>query len=256
MNRILLGLFSLAIGSVACAYGAYSTRDADFYVQLRDWNRLLQYSSHWTEEHPREARGWYYLGTAYLTGLQRPADAITPLERAIQLKRDWDSAWSALGCAYLQVQRYADASQAFEQATKLAPANPDNWNNLASAYAGADEVDRAEHALDAEQLQASKWASNTDWYALGNGYAKLGRYAKAVAAYRRAVSLDERVAEAWNNLGVAEERLGNENDALIHYQRAAALGDELGTSNVQRLRSAPTRVRSARAHAWQTSPAG
>jgi tetratricopeptide (TPR) repeat protein len=236
-KRILLGVLSLAIFSVACAEGFYSARDADFYMQLRDWNRLLQYSSRWTEQQPHDARGWYYLGTAYLSGLHEPANAVKPLERATELKRDWDGAWSALGCAYLNVQRYSEAARAFEQATKLAPGNPSHWNNLASAYVGNGQMDRAGQALDAEQVQASKWASNADWYALGNAYYNLGRYANAVAAYQRAVSLDERVSAAWNNLGVAEERLGKASDALLHYQRAAALGDELGSANAQRLQS-------------------
>jgi tetratricopeptide (TPR) repeat protein len=256
IKRIVLSVFSLAMFSVAGAQGSHTTRAANFYVQLRDWNRLLQYGSGWSEQRPRDARGWYYLGTAYLTGLQQPADAIKPLERAAQLKSDWKDAWDALGVAYLQMQRYADAARAFELAVKLAPADPSSWNHLASAYAGADRAEPAERALDAEQVEAAKWASNADWYALGNGYVQLGCYAKAVVAYQRAISLDERVAAAWNNLGVAEERLGNGRDALFHYQRAAALGDELGVSNVQRLQSTPEQVRRALAHAWQSDQPG
>jgi tetratricopeptide (TPR) repeat protein len=256
MNRILFGLLCLATVSVATAQGVYSARGANFYVQTRDWDALFQYSSRWTEQQPHDARGWYYLGTAYVGGLQQPSNAIAPLQRATQLKGDWDSAWSALGAAYLQAQRYEDASHAFEQAVKLAPASPNNWISLASAYASFHEMARAEQALDAGQVQASKWASNADWYAFGNGYADVGCYAKAAAAYRHALDLDERVSEAWNNLGVAEERLGHKADALVHYQRAAALGDELGESNALRLQSPPTQVRSAQAHAAQRTPAG
>jgi Flp pilus assembly protein TadD len=256
MKRLLFSMLSFAMVSMACAHGSYSDRDAKFYVELRDWNRLQQYSSHWTDDQPRDARGWYYLGTAMLGGMQPPEHAIRPLERATQLRHDWEAAWNALGVAYRDAQRYQDAAQAFEQATRLAPGNPGYWNNLASAYAGAEQTDRAERALDAEQAQASRWASNADWYALGNGYANLGSFAKAAEAYEHAVRLDERVAEAWNNLGVAEEHLGHSSNALADYQHAAALGDDLGDSNFRRLQSASTRVRSAQAHAWQTNHPG
>jgi tetratricopeptide (TPR) repeat protein len=256
IKQLFLGVFSFAMVSMACAHGAYSARDADFYVELRDWNRLYQYSHHWSEEQPRDPKGWYYLGSALLRGRQQPADAIRALEQATRLKPDWDAAWAALGSAYQEAQRDADAAQAFEQAARIAPGTPGHWNNLASAYAGAGEADRAERALDAEQSQAWRWASNVDWYTLGNGYADLSCYAKAVEAYQHAVNLDERVAEAWNNLGVAEEHLGHSARALVDYQRAAALGDDLGASNSQRLQSAPTRVRSAQAHAWQASHPG
>jgi tetratricopeptide (TPR) repeat protein len=256
IKSLFFGVLSFAMVAVAGAQGSYSARDANFYIELRDWSRLHQYSSHWTYDQPRDARGWYYLGTALLDGMQQPSDAIPPLERATQLRHDWEAAWNALGLAYRDMQRYADAAEAFEQAVRLAPGNPSYWNNLASAYAGAEQTDRAEQALDAEQVQASRWASNDDWYALGNGYAKLGCFAKAVDAYEHAVHLDERVAEAWNNLGVAEEQLGHRPQALADYQRAAALGDDLGETNAKRLQSVPTRVRSAQAHAWPANHPG
>lgn len=256
IKSLWFGVVCLAMISAVSAQGAYSSRDADFYVELRDWSRLYQYSNRWTQQQPKDAKAWYYLGTAYLRGLQQPADAIAPLEQATRLTPDWDAAWASLGLAYLDVERYADAAHAFERAARIAPSMPGHWNDLAAAYALTGDADRAERALDAQQSQASRWASNVDWYTLGNGYANLGSFAKAIEAYQHAVQMDERVAEAWNNLGVAEEHLGHNAHALADYQRAAALGDDLGASNSVRLQSAATRVRSAQAHAWQSSHPG
>jgi tetratricopeptide (TPR) repeat protein len=259
MIRAVLGLISLAVVSIACGQGSFSSAAADVYLQQQDWKALAKYSRDWTFAAPGDAKAWYYLGTAYLVGLHRPEDAASPLLRATQLKPHWDVAWAALGIDNLDLHRLTEAAQAFEQTTSLAPTNPNHWNNLAAAYAAAHRADLAEGALDREQAQAVRWASNADWYALGNGYASIGRFEKAIEAYRHSLHLEEHVAEVWNNLGVAQESLGDLAEAQLSYRRAAGLGDDLGTQNLQRLQSIDLPIRTAdaaQAHAWETSYPG
>jgi hypothetical protein len=46
---------------------------------------------------------------------------------------------------------------------------------------------------------------------------------------------------AWNNLGVVEESLGQNATALADYQRAANLGNRLASGNFARLKQLSTR---------------
>jgi tetratricopeptide (TPR) repeat protein len=56
-------------------------------------------------------------------------------------------------------------------------------------------------------------------------YAKKGDYAAAVRDYRRSLALEPDVS-AWNNLGDALERLGELEEAVVCYRRAADLSPD------------------------------
>jgi Flp pilus assembly protein TadD/energy-coupling factor transporter ATP-binding protein EcfA2 len=58
-------------------------------------------------------------------------------------------------------------------------------------------------------------------------HAKLGRYKEAEAAYRQAISLDEKFAYAWNGLGnLLKDHLGRYEEAEAAYRQAIALDEK------------------------------
>lgn len=55
---------------------------------------------------------------------------------------------------------------------------------------------------------------------LGNGYSKLNRFEEAIAAYKRAITIDPNYAEAYNNLGSVYGELGQHLQEIDAYRQA------------------------------------
>ena len=126
------------------------------------------------------------LGQAQLLA-QRPADALTTLERIPPGDSDYPTALKVKAKALYLLHRDAEAVDSLKQAASRTP-------------------------LDAEIP-----------YDLGRIYYQIGRHADAAAAFRQATTLDPRAYKAWDNLGLAIEALGDVAEAQQHYLKALAL---------------------------------
>jgi tetratricopeptide (TPR) repeat protein len=81
----------------------------------------------------------------------------------------------------------------------------------------------AAHIAELESAAASKTSDARAQYAVGNAYFDAHRYAEAQTAYLRAVSLDEKFADAHTNLGLVYRLQGNVEGAIQEYQRALSI---------------------------------
>jgi tetratricopeptide (TPR) repeat protein len=72
----------------------------------------------------------------------------------------------------------------------------------------------------APQLPLPETESVADSFTLGNLCLQQGRYADAVAAYQSAVKADPAFAEAWNNLAIAYQDLGQEDKAMAAFRKS------------------------------------
>ncbi len=126
------------------------------------------------------------LGQAHLLA-QRPAEAVTTLDRIQASDSEYPSALKVKAKALYLLHRDAEAMDALKQAALRTP-------------------------LDAEIP-----------YDLGRIYYQLGRHADAAAAFRQATTIDARSYKAWDNLGLATEALGDVAQAQQHYLKALAL---------------------------------
>ena len=61
---------------------------------------------------------------------------------------------------------------------------------------------------------------------LGNARYALGQYAPAEEAFRRAIDVDSKAPQAWNNLAYALVRQGEKADAVKAAETAVALAGE------------------------------
>jgi tetratricopeptide (TPR) repeat protein len=126
------------------------------------------------------------LGQAQLLA-QRPADALTTLDRIPPGDADYPAALKVKAKALYLLRRDAEAVESLKQAASRTP-------------------------QDAEIP-----------YDLGRIYYQIGRHADAAAAFRQATTLDPRAYKAWDNLGLAMEALGDVAQAQQHYLKALAL---------------------------------
>jgi tetratricopeptide (TPR) repeat protein len=126
------------------------------------------------------------MGQAQLLA-QRPADALTTLERIREDDTDYVAALKVKSKAQYLLGRDPEAESTLKRAAARAPA-------------------------DAEIP-----------YDLGRIYYQQGRHSEAAEALRRAIALDPRAHKAWDGLGLAAEALGDVAQAQQHYLRAVAL---------------------------------
>ncbi len=99
---------------------------------------------------------------------------------------------------------------------------------LLASYRVAGDTDFLKQAADipAAQLEAQRAAKGSDpqyLMALGNAYAKEGKFPQAVAAFRDALTIDPHYAAAANNLGNSWFMMSRFDEAIAAYSRVLAL---------------------------------
>lgn len=235
-----LGFLPLIVLLAASALAAqtYTVEGANRFVAEKNWNALLRYSKGWTGAEPNNPTAWYYLGNTYAIGLKDYANASPAFQRAAELNPRWGAAWNALGCTYAQRELFAQAAPAFQHAVDVDPHSPVYWNNMAATYSQMKKFQTAIDLLNRAVNYSGPYANAHNWYIFGNSYSNLRQDAKAIAAYNKALAMNPRLAEAYNNRGVAEEEAGKWDAALADYKHALSLGDGLASKNVENLQAA------------------
>jgi tetratricopeptide (TPR) repeat protein len=222
---------------------SYSQTTADAYFRARDWQSLLAYAGGWTQAEPRNANAWMILGNTYGVGIRNDAAAAAAFRQTIAVNPSWFLPYVGLGHAYLNQKCFDLAGAALE---KAADRNPSAlyWKNAAAAYSYAGRIDLADEMLINEQKHLAH-PDAIDWYNIGCDFNKIDDPAHASAALHRSVALNARYANAWNNLGVADENMNKFDEAMAEYKKAAALGDSLGSSNVAHLQALIAQIQRA-----------
>lgn len=152
-------------------------------------------------------------GESYLKA-QQFTQAIDPLKRAIALAPSF-TAFNDLGIAYFSLKQFGDAASAFRQAAQLNPQDPVSRLNLGNVYRNLKQYDKAVAAVS-ESLKLKPSAITSDF--LGVIYDEWQHNPEAIAAYRKAIELDPRLANAYSNLGKLYLRMNKKDDALAIYR--------------------------------------
>jgi tetratricopeptide (TPR) repeat protein len=148
---------------------------------------------------PENDEAYYYIGLSYKE-MKQYGEALDALRTAATLGEKKEPRFDRhfwLGILYAQLDSVPQATQAFERAVQL---------DTTSALAG-----KAYRQLGFYQLLKNQWVEATSlleravqlddkdvqaWVWLGQGYQNAGNRSKALAAYRRALDIDPRQAEA------------------------------------------------------------
>ncbi len=188
--------------------------------------------------------------------------AMASFERAVRIDPNDSDAQMAIARQYERLGRLKDAEAAFQKATHLEPdgiaphdfyANflyrqgqfdeairewqtvlriaPDHtaaWVNLGAAAGEAGRLDEAIAAYNkALELKPNDMAFNN----LGAVYGRTGRNAEAVEAYRKAIEMNAGNYLFVGNLGMAYDRMKNEQEARVTLLRAIELGEKTRKEN-------------------------
>ncbi|MGI9061023.1 MAG: protein kinase domain-containing protein [Ktedonobacteraceae bacterium] len=168
----------------------------------------------------KTSKEWVKEGTT-LYNLQRYADALTAYEQAIHLDPNNAIACSNKGIALNGLKQYKEALVACDQAIRLDPNNAGFYNDKGVALRN---LERYTEALAAYEQAIRLDPNNANYYnnkdvALCN----LQRYTEALAAIEQALRLDPNNANYYNGKGLALYYLQRYPEALAAYEQAIRL---------------------------------
>ena len=180
------------------------------------------------EIQPTFAEAYNNLGNALRQQGQLDA-AIARFRQALQLETNNAPAFANLGSALLDQGHVSDAIAQFNKARELDPANAELLNNLAYALLrngqGQEAIALLQQAIALHPRFAD--AHNN----LGNLLLQSGRLDEAIACYQQALKLDPKSASAHANLGRALLQKHLLPEAIAQLQMAVQLGP--GSADVE-----------------------
>ncbi len=172
-----------------------------------------------TERYAKHVFGWKAMGTALL--LQgRTADAVLPLQKAVELTTGDAQLCINLGNALAQLGRLTEAEQCYRQVLCIDSGFVDAHHNLGNTLSKLNRLTEAEASYRNALALKPDFAELHNY--LGSTLQKLGRHTEAEACYQRAIDLKPDFAKAHRNLGLLlteQERLP---EAEASYRSALA----------------------------------
>lgn len=157
-----------------------------------------------------------------LVRLGRIDEGLAEFNRVAAIRPNSVSVHTDMGLALYAVSRYEDALRSFEKAITLSPSSS---VSLARAGAASQMLGDDAKALDYyERANAIQPRAET-FSSMGTIYYSRGDFAKAAAAYEGAVLIRPLGAITHRNLGDAYARLGRDADALRAYRQAVRLAE-------------------------------
>ncbi len=159
-------------------------RRQDFGGSLQAYERALQAAEKGGSRDNAEVP-WYSKGAA-LVMLDRPAEALVCLERALEINPKSEVAWVNKGTALAKLGRHEEALRCYNAALRLNPTYEVAWNNKA------------------------------------NTLARRGKHREAIRCYDEAIRLDQGYRDAWVNKGYVLVQLGDYDGAAECAEHASA----------------------------------
>lgn len=159
------------------------------------------------------------LGSVYST-TGKNAQAITELQRALELAPNSDEAYRRLGDAYLASGQAAEAIAAYQNGVAANPYFWWNHNSLGKAYL---ELGDSAKAMEAFRKVVELASDNPIGYEnIGTVYFREGKWLEAIPNYQKALSFAPD-AETYSNLGTCYFFLRRYDESVTMYQKAAEM---------------------------------
>lgn len=171
-----------------------------------------------SRESEQTAEYWFYLAQDYFNA-GKYKDTIEALKKVIRLDPQFAKraeTHQIIGSAYLLLEEYQAAADAFEQAIKINPDYANAHYNLGLAY---KSLRKYQKAIDAYKQVIRINPDDAEAYcSLGCAYTSLEKYQEAIHSFRNAVRIKPNYADAYYNLGVVYTYLKDRDAALGQYK--------------------------------------
>ena len=207
------------------------------YAGRADFPKALQAFQQVTTLEPDVNVGFENVGNVYLQQ-GKYQESIPYFQKALQIEPS-SSAYSNLGTSYFFLKQYSNAVEMFEKAVAVNPNDTDMMVNLADAYRGAGQQDKARAAYQQAIASGFKELQTNPQNAevmseMALSYAKIGDAPKAQNFIRQARGIDKNSVNYIYTEAQIDALLGQSADALKmlreafekHYPAEFAAGDE------------------------------
>jgi tetratricopeptide (TPR) repeat protein len=192
-----------------------------------DFDTAAQDYQDYLAKKPDDAIAHFQLGYAY-TGMDKPADAKTEYEKAIELDPDMDAAYLNLGLTLLDKDPAA-AIEPLQKTVELKPDEPRPKFLLGWAYERSGKL-----ALAVEQYQAAEKLDDKNFdipFALGRTLLTMNRPADAEAEFRAAIALRPDSAPA--HLGLVQSLVAEKKPEAAESEMASYLAAQPNDTDVR-----------------------
>jgi tetratricopeptide (TPR) repeat protein len=164
---------------------------------------------------------WYRKGFMY-NAQKKYADAITPLDKSIDLNEDYLNSYLEKGFAYKNLRRNEDAINMYKQAIQVDPASYIPYNGIGEVY--RDNIKDMEESMNWYKKALEK-KKNERKANFGIGYClnSLGRYSEAIPYLQSAIDTESTYTAAYVDLGYAYYMTGRFSEAISKLEKAISL---------------------------------
>ena len=167
---------------------------------------------------PRFARGYVELGSAYI-GLEKYQEAEQAFLKAKNL-RDESCASCGLGTAYHKLHRYEDAEKSFQHSIDLDANDVCPYERAGRMYY---DINRFQQAIASFKHAISLNPSFASYMYLGNSYVYAREFQPGVDAYKEALRLKANDVRGHIQLGVAYDYMNRNQEAVEEFKSALKL---------------------------------
>lgn len=198
--------------------------------EMNDNRGIMDYGSKAMEKFPEEPLLTFYYAIGAVQ-LKETKAAISALEKGIAMQNRSPQLliqmYTTLGDAYSEIKAYEKADTIYEKALGIDPNNPTVLNNYAYFLSVRNiKLDKAERMSRKSNLLEDKNAAFQDTYAWI--MFQKGNYKEAKIWMEKAMGKNESLANGvlWEHYGDILFKLGEEDKALIYWQKALNAGSE------------------------------
>ncbi len=144
----------------------------------------------------------------------KTAEGVKLLEKSIEMEPKLTHSYTQLSLYYALIENNPPkAITLLQKGIKVCPKDPDLYFALANCYAETGQHKEAiAHFYKAKELGLVITPSY--FYNIGNSYAKLKEFEKAITAYKECLALDPNKLNAWRNLTIAYYEKGDNKRAM------------------------------------------
>lgn len=145
----------------------------------------------------KEAEMFYKQAMSYLDQ-EKIGKSIEFFENALNIDKDYVSAWNDKGVALMELEKYQEALKCFEQVIRLEPGDNMAWYNRGYVLLILDEYQEAVNTFD---LFLGRYPKKDDFYKYAlymkaKGLYSLKKYDESLELTKKALKKDRRFKEA------------------------------------------------------------